>query len=148
MAKSAAIPLGIGAIGSVMLISGLQNETIAEVIKGEFGKGTKHETPNPSEAELKGEHGGTSSASYLGTQGSEQAQGGVSGLSGGSGESIPGSKLAPEPRAAAEGALKEIEAKGIAAVLLRQKIKNPTRTQINEARAIYNRERAALAGVG
>jgi cell wall-associated NlpC family hydrolase len=41
MAKSAAIPLGLAGIGSVLLISGIQGESIAQVIRGEFGKPPK-----------------------------------------------------------------------------------------------------------
>jgi hypothetical protein len=48
MARSAAIPLTIAGLGAVLIISGIQGESLTEVIKGEFGKGTKHPTPNPS----------------------------------------------------------------------------------------------------
>lgn len=51
MAKSAAIPLALGGFASVLLISGIQGESLAEVIKGEFGKGTKHPTPSTAEQE-------------------------------------------------------------------------------------------------
>jgi murein DD-endopeptidase MepM/ murein hydrolase activator NlpD len=47
MARSAAIPLFLGGTASVLLISGIQGESIAEVLKGEFGKGTKHPFPDP-----------------------------------------------------------------------------------------------------
>lgn len=48
MARSAAIPLAIGGGAAILLISGIQGESIAETIKGEFGKGTAHEFPPPS----------------------------------------------------------------------------------------------------
>lgn len=55
MAKSAALPLALGGFASILVISGIQGETIGEVIKGEFGKGSKYPTPpasGPSPREL------------------------------------------------------------------------------------------------
>ena len=48
MAKSAAIPLAFAGVATIFIISGLEGESLAETIKGEFGKGTKHELPSPT----------------------------------------------------------------------------------------------------
>lgn len=47
MARSAAVGLGIGGIASILVISGIQGESIAEVVKGEFGKEKGKPFPNP-----------------------------------------------------------------------------------------------------
>jgi hypothetical protein len=64
MAKSAWIPLGIGGVASILIISGIQGESLGEVLKGEFGKGTKHPSPNPA---FKGKSGESAVESEPGT---------------------------------------------------------------------------------
>src|SRR6266702_4463283 len=48
MARSAAIPLAFGGIASILIISGIQGESIAEVLKGEFGSEKGKPFPDPA----------------------------------------------------------------------------------------------------
>jgi hypothetical protein len=86
MAKSAWIPLGIGGIASVLIISGIQGESLSEVLKGEFGRGTKHPSPNPA---FKGKSGEatTQSESETTTVSNQAAPA----------NSYPGGPVAPSP---------------------------------------------------
>lgn len=144
MARSSWIPLALGGIGSVLLISGIQGESLGEVLKGEFGKGTKHETPNP---EFKG---GDPQArpTNLGAEGSEFAPnpGTVS---------LPNSPVPPLPQDVLSS---QSKLKAIASYLKANGINNPTQAQINEAsyhlgyttRREYeeaNRERRLVGGL-
>lgn len=119
MARSSWIPLALGGIGSVLLISGIQGESLGEVLKGEFGKGSKHETPNP---EFKGGENPTARPSHLGAEGSEFAPnpGTVS---------LPNNPVAPLPQDVLSSPSK---LHAIVAYLKSQGINSPTQSQINE----------------
>ncbi len=54
MARSAAIPLAFGGIASILIISGIQGESIAEVLKGEFGSEKGKPFPDPAFAYFDG----------------------------------------------------------------------------------------------
>ena len=68
MARSAAIPLAIAGFGSLILISGIEGQSLSEVIKGEIGKGK--EPLNPS---------GKTSGSGSSVTGEEGIPGGIPG---------------------------------------------------------------------
>ncbi len=55
MARSAAIPLAIAGFGSLILVSGIEGQSLSEIIKGEIGKGKNPLSPT-------GKSSGTSGA--------------------------------------------------------------------------------------
>lgn len=67
---SAPIGLALAGIASVVIISGIQGESIPEVLKGEFGKGTKNPFPGSTSTPA-------SSSASPGTQTQEEPAGGV-----------------------------------------------------------------------
>jgi hypothetical protein len=94
MARSSWIPLAIGGVGSVLLISGIQGEGLASVLKGEFGLEKGKPFPNPG-AE-PGSFSGTGQTSNV----SFSPSTGVSPSIGGPVESVPNrGRLAPPPGA-------------------------------------------------
>ncbi len=81
---SAPIGLAFAGLGGILILSGIQGQSLAEIVRGEWGKGTSHELPNPNFTKGNSESGGEGSP-VSGVTGESPA--------GGSANSSPGSPL-------------------------------------------------------
>lgn len=88
---SAPIGLGLAGIAAVVVLSGVQGQSIAEILKGEFGADSKKPFPDPAYAGSSG--GGSSASTSTGsTVGTSTGTGVISHSAG------PGGSLPPDPR--------------------------------------------------
>jgi len=116
--------------GGVLLISGIGGESVADVLKGSFGK-----LKFDPKAGLK-----KSDTERLEQQGTT-AEG--EGSPAPSPTSFSSATFAPSPQSLSRHPLhptKYQQAQGIAAILLHEGIRNPTKRQIEDARKRYERE--------
>jgi hypothetical protein len=66
MARSAAIPLAIAGFGSLILVSGIEGQSLSEIVKGEIGKGKNPLDPSgKSSGSPSGGESATSPSSIL-----------------------------------------------------------------------------------
>jgi hypothetical protein len=130
MARPLPVNLLMAGTGAVLLVSGISGEPLGEVLKGQFGDITgKQQAAEAADTEASG--GGASVENVSDTENGAP----------GSGVATSPSTFASSPTSfSKEAPTKQQQAQGIAAILLREGITNPTNRQIELARIKYEQQ--------